>query len=68
MKTTTIYKAGHFTEKEKLRIKNLLTSYCYIPKDEDETNRFHQAILERRQLRKQAKAERQANNFNQNEK
>ena len=60
--------AGSLHDIERIKLQNVLLSYVYIPKDEDETNRFHQAILERRQLRKQAKAERQAKNFNHNKK
>lgn len=68
MKTTKLYMAVFFHDMKRIKLQNVLLSYIYIPKGEDETNRFHQAILERRQLRKQAKAERQAKNFNQNEK
>lgn len=47
-------------------IRNRLLSYSQLSKGED--NEFLRGLLERRQLRKQAKAERQAKNFNQNEK
>ena len=67
MKTTKLYMAGEMGTND-VAIRNRLLSYANMPKDEKGIHRFHQAILERRQLRKQAKAERQAKNFNQNEK
>lgn len=62
MKTTKLYMASSFHDIEKVGLENILLSYTYIPKDEKGIHRFHQAMLERRQLRAQEK------NFNQNEK
>lgn len=62
MKTTKLYMAISFHDIEKVGLENILISYTYMPKDEKGIHRFHQAMLERRQLRTQEK------NFNQNEK
>ena len=53
---------------KRIKLQNVLLSYIYISKDASGYDKFHRIILERRELRKQAKAERQAKNFNQNEK
>lgn len=66
MKTTKLYMAG--TVVRDVMFENRLLSYSYIKNYSGDSGTFCQAILERRELRKQAKAERQEKNFSQNEK
>ncbi len=59
MKTTKLYMVSPFHEMERVKLQNVLLSYIYIPKDASGYDKFHRIILERRELRKQAKEERQ---------
>lgn len=56
MKTTKLYMAGGMGTND-VAIRNRLLSYSQLSKGED--NEFHRVILERRELRKQAKEEMQ---------
>lgn len=51
--------AASFREMKRIKLQNVLLSYVYIPKDASGYDKFHRIILERRELRKQAKEERQ---------
>lgn len=59
MKTTKLYMVAPFHDMERVKLQNVLLSYIYIPKDASGYDKFHRIILERRELRKQAKEERQ---------
>jgi hypothetical protein len=59
MKTTKLYMAAFFSGMKRIKLQNVLLSYIYIPKDASGYDKFHRIILERRELRKQAKEERQ---------
>jgi len=59
MKTTKLYMVAFFPGMERIKLENALISYIYIPKDASGYDKFHRIILERRELRKQAKEERQ---------
>ncbi len=59
MKTTKLYMAAQSSEIKRIKLQNVLLSYIYIPKDASGYDKFHRIILERRELRKQAKEERQ---------
>lgn len=59
MKTTKLYMAVFFHGMKRIKLQNVLLSYIYIPKDASGYDKFHRIILERRELRKQAKEERQ---------
>lgn len=59
MKTTKLYMAASFPDMKMIKFQNVLLSYIYIPKDASGYDKFHRIILERRELRKQAKEEKQ---------
>ena len=59
MKTTKLYMAAQSSEIKRIKLQNVLLSYIYIQKDASGYDKFHRIILERRELRKQAKEERQ---------
>lgn len=59
MKTTKLYMVDSFHSMKRIKLQNVLLSYIYIPKDASGYDKFHRIILERRELRKQAKEERQ---------
>lgn len=60
MKTTKLYMAAQSSDMKMIKLQNVLLSYVYIPKDASGGyDKFHRIILERRELRKQAKEERQ---------
>lgn len=59
MKTTKLYMVAPFHDMKRIKLQNVLLSYIYIPKDASGYDKFHRIILERRELRKQAKEERQ---------
>jgi len=60
MKTTKLYMVASFHDSMKrIKLQNILLSYIYIPKNASGYDKFHRIILERRELRKQAKEERQ---------
>lgn len=44
---------------ERVKLQNVLLSYIHISKDASGYDKFHRIILKRRELRKQAKEERQ---------
>lgn len=48
-----------FHSMKRIKLQNVLLSYIYIPKDAGGYDKFHRIVLERRELRKQAKEERQ---------
>ncbi len=58
MKTTKLYMAGRICTND-VAIRNRLLSYILISKDASDYDKFHRIILKRRELRKQAKEERQ---------
>jgi hypothetical protein len=59
MKTTKLYMVAQSSEIKRIKLQNVLLSYIYIPKNASGYDKFHRIILERRELRKQAKEERQ---------
>lgn len=59
MKTTKLYMVTLLPFMKRIKLQNALLSYIYIPKDASGYDKFHRIILERRELRKQAKEERQ---------
>lgn len=59
MKTTKLYMVTLLPFMERVKLQNVLLSYILISKDASGYDKFHRIILERRELRKQAKEERQ---------
>lgn len=59
MKTTKLYMATFLSFMKKIKLQNVLLSHIFIQKDASGYDKFHRIILERRELRKQAKEERQ---------
>ena len=59
MKTTKLYMVTLLPFMERVKLQNVLLSYILISKDASGYDEFHRIILKRRELRKQAKEERQ---------
>ena len=59
IKHRKLYMAASFPDIEMIKLQNVLLSYILISKDASGYDKFHRIILERRELRKQAKEKRQ---------